>query len=99
MRITLVALFLATGLSSAISAETKVFIIANQADGYGVDRCLATAASCGTVLANSYCRARDFEQAVSYRLVDREDIAGTIPVAASCPGINCPGFIAIECTR
>ena len=33
-----------------------MFIIANDGDGYGVDRCLASGAKCGAVAANAYCR-------------------------------------------
>ena len=33
--------------SVAAQAERRVFIIANDPDGYGVDRCLATGATCG----------------------------------------------------
>ena len=43
------------GAASA-SAEKRVFIIANNPDGYGVDRCLAAGEACGTTVANSYCR-------------------------------------------
>ena len=98
MRSALTALALTIVLSTgAISAEKRIFIIANHADGYGVDRCLATAEACGTAVANSYCRARDFELALSYRKVDREEIAGAVPASASCR--DCSAFIAIECAR
>jgi hypothetical protein len=40
-------------------AEQRVFIIANNADGYGVDRCLATGAPCGVAVATAYSKARD----------------------------------------
>ena len=33
--------------ASAASADSRVFIIANQADGYGVDQCLAKGEKCG----------------------------------------------------
>jgi hypothetical protein len=33
--------------ATGASAETRVFIIANQADGYGVDQCLARGEKCG----------------------------------------------------
>jgi len=31
--------------ATAAAAESRVFIVANQADGYGVDQCLATNAA------------------------------------------------------
>ena len=56
--------------TTAASAETRVFIVASNADGYGVDRCLTTGASCGTPIATAYCQARDFSQARSFRKVE-----------------------------
>jgi hypothetical protein len=92
----LIAILLGAGTASA---ERRIFIIANHPDGYGVDRCLATGDSCGAAVANSYCRSRDFEHALSYRRVDRDDIAGAVPASTSCPGGFCSAFIAIECAR
>jgi hypothetical protein len=81
-------------------AEKRIFIIANNADGYGVDRCLATGASCGAAAAAAYCRAREFTQAASYRKVDREEITGAVPASRSgCQGGGCEEFVAIECAR
>ena len=82
-------------------AEKRVFIIANDSDGYGVDRCLASGSACGTSVANSYCRGRDFAQALSFRKVDRDDITGAIPTgnSGSCKGGACNEFVAIECSR
>ena len=82
-------------------AEKRVFIIANDADAYGVDRCLASGAACGETVADSYCKSRDFAQALSFRKVDRDDITGAIPASASggCHGSTCEDFVAIECSR
>ena len=35
-----------------------MFIIANDADGYGVDRCLASGDKCGAAAANAYCKTQ-----------------------------------------
>ena len=94
--LTLAALLAAT----AAQAEKRIFIIANNADGYGVDRCLASGARCGTAAATAYCKSREFAEAVSFRKVDKEEITGTIPANSStCRGGNCDQFVAIECTR
>jgi hypothetical protein len=87
--------------ASAAQAEKRVFIIANNGDAYGVDRCLASGAACGEAAANSYCRSREFAQATSYRKVDRDDITGAIPTSGpgSCHGANCDDFVAITCSR
>jgi hypothetical protein len=84
-------------ISSAAQAETRVFIIVNNADGYGVDRCLATGARCGAAVATAYCRSRDFVQAASYRKVERDEITGAAP---STNGTSARDeFVAIECLR
>lgn len=82
-------------------AERRMFIIANDADGYGIDRCLATGAKCGAAAANAYCKSREFAQAASYSKVDRDDITGAIPTGGSggCKGGKCDAFVAIVCTR
>jgi hypothetical protein len=83
-------------------AEKRIFIIANNGDSYGVDRCLASGAACGAAAAAAYCRSRDFAQAASYRKIDRDDITGSVPAtgpAASCRGGTCDEFVAIECSR
>lgn len=102
MRHVTAALVLACALTGATGAlaETRTFIVANEADGYGVDRCLATGASCGTVVATAYCRAQDFAQARSFRKVEPGEIAGSVagPPVAACTG-SCGDFVAIECTR
>ncbi len=95
-----VALFavLICGTVSA-QAEKRIFIIANE-DGYGIDRCLATGASCGASVATAYCKAREFTTAASYRKVERDEITGAVPVGrSSCRGSACEQFVAIECAR
>jgi hypothetical protein len=86
--------------ASAASADSRVFIIANQADGYGVDQCLARGEKCGAHAALSYCRSRDFAQATSYRRVDPEEITGSVPKSArSCNHSGCNEYVAITCRR
>src|ERR1700683_1976350 len=43
---------------TAAWADSRVFIIANQPDGYGVDQCLARSEKCGAHAAQSYCQSR-----------------------------------------
>ena len=87
--------------AAAAQAEKRIFIIANNADGYGVDRCLASGGACGETVANSYCHSHEFAQALSFRKVDRDDITGAIPTSGpgSCKGGACDDFVAIECSR
>jgi hypothetical protein len=88
------ALAITAGAGSA-AAETRIFIIANNADGYGVDRCLATGERCGAPVATAYCQSQSFEQARSFRRVERDEITGAIPVG----GKISDDFVAIECSR
>jgi hypothetical protein len=92
---------LCLGAAGAQTAERKMFIIANDADSYGIDRCLATGAKCGQAAAHSYCKSHDFAQAASFSKVDRDEITGSIPAGGSggCKGPTCNDFVAIVCTR
>jgi hypothetical protein len=87
--------------SSAASADSRVFIVANQADGYGVDECLARGEKCGAHAARSYCQSREFAQATAYRRVDPDEVTGAIPKGAGekCPGSGCGEYVAITCQR
>lgn len=76
-----------------------MFIIANDADGYGIDRCLAGGEKCGAAAANAYCKTQAFASAATYHKVDREEITGSIPTGNSCTGATCEHFVAIVCTR
>lgn len=100
MRILLATVTLAMLLgASAAQAEKRIFIVANNADGYGVDRCLANGDKCGTAAATAYCKSRSFAQATSFRQVDRDEITGAIPTNGGCKGNSCDQFVAIECQR
>jgi hypothetical protein len=96
---TILALAFVLGGVSVAQAERRIFIISNNADGYGVDRCLASGASCGNPIATAYCQSREFTKAVSFRKVDRDEITGAVPASSVCHGSNCDEFVAIECTR
>ena len=86
--------------ASAASADSRVFITANQADGYGVDQCLAKGDKCGAHAARSYCQSRDFAQASSYRRVDPDEITGSVPtIGGSCNHAGCNEYVAITCQR
>jgi hypothetical protein len=81
-------------------AERRVFIIANNADGYGVDRCLASGQKCGAAMATALCKSRDFKRAAWFRKVGRGEITGGVPLDAyACSGRKCEEFVAIECAR
>ena len=87
--------------ASAAWADSRVFIIANQPDGYGVDQCLAKGEKCGAHAARSYCQSRDFAQASSYRRVDPDEITGSVPKEHddNCGHSGCGEYVAITCQR
>jgi hypothetical protein len=95
------AAFVAAAITAAPAlAETRIFIIAADAGGYGIDRCLSTGARCGKAMAAAYCRAQAYAGAQSFRKVERAEITGAVPVSTStCRGAGCADFIAIECRR
>jgi hypothetical protein len=80
-------------------AESRTFIIANHADGYGVDRCLANGERCGVTVATAYCQAQAFAEAKSFRKIEREEITGAVPAGNSVCSGSCESFVAIECSR
>jgi hypothetical protein len=87
-------------VGSAAWADSHVFIVANQPDGYGVDQCLAKGEKCGAHAALSYCRSRDFAEATSYRRVDPDEITGSVPKERqNCGRSGCGEYIAITCQR
>lgn len=85
----------------AAFADSRVFIIANQSDGYGIDQCLAKGDQCGAHAARSYCQSREFAQATSYRRVDPDEVTGSVPRTAGggCPRGGCNEYVAITCQR
>jgi hypothetical protein len=103
MRVLFAVLTVATALAALTpaQAEKRIFIIANNPDGYGVDRCLANGSSCGNGPATTYCRSHEFNKALSFHKIDRDDITGAIPTAGGtgCRGSTCDEFVAIECMR
>ena len=86
--------------ASAAQAEKRILIVANNADGYGVDRCLANGDKCGTAAATAYCKSREFALASSFHHIDKDEITGAIPTnSGGCKGGTCDQFVAIECQR
>jgi len=91
------AIAVLTALALPASAETKIFIVENQPDGYGIDQCLASGANCGKPMASAYCQSRRYGQAVSFRKAEPDEInRGRASGDATCRTLGC---VAIECER
>jgi len=93
----LAALYLASGIAHA---EQRMFIVANDADSYGIDRCLASGEKCGAAAANAYCRTQAFTAAAKYHKADQDDLTGAITKEApvACQPGTCE-VVAIVCLR
>ena len=102
MRTPLVGLVavLCLGFVIPVNAERRIFFVANDSDGYGVDRCLAAGAKCGTAVANAYCKRQSFAEAATFHKADQSDMTSAIPAegADSCRSNSCD-IVAIVCTR
>jgi hypothetical protein len=100
MRTVPVALAALLCLAMPAQAERRTFIVANDADGYGIDRCLAAGAQCGAAAANAYCKTQAFVGAAWYRKVDHDDITGANASVGSgdCLTAKCEA-VAIVCSR
>ncbi|WP_029349355.1 hypothetical protein [Bosea sp. 117] len=86
---------------SAFAGETKTFLI-DSSDGYGIDGCIASGAACGAAMAGAWCRAHDFERAVSFGTVEsdaRITAISTAPVRTACIGGSCSQAVAISCEK
>jgi hypothetical protein len=89
-------------VASVAIADTRVFIVANQPDGYGIDQCLANGERCGAPAARAYCEAREFKSASAFRRVDPDEVTGAIPAStgSKCSGRACTNdYVAITCER
>jgi len=87
-------------LAGTANAERRTFVIANDADGYGIDRCLASGAKFGAAVANAYCKMQAFAEAATFHKAENTDITNAVASDATnlCHGSNC-GVVAIVCTR
>jgi hypothetical protein len=97
MRALTATILAASLLAPTAQAERRTFMVASNPEGYGIDHCLATGAPCGTAVAAAYCQARDFDQVLSFRLLDRQ--GASVPPPRTCPTGACGDAIAIECLR
>src|SRR5947209_17763272 len=87
-------------LAEPVAAENHTFIIANNPDGYGIDRCLANGEPCGRTVAGAYCESQSFTHVKAFRRIARDEITGAVPTSGknACAG-SCDSFVAIECSR
>lgn len=93
-------LLLTPGIALA-GGETEIFTL-DSSDGYGIDSCIASGAACGAAMAGAWCRAHDFERAVSFGKVQNDVTVATVstePVRTACYGGVCAETVAITCAK
>lgn len=91
---------LALAMADGVRAETRMFVVTNQPDGYGVDRCLARGEACGKAAATAFCEARQFVSATAFSRISADEITGSIPAPSrDCAGDACGAYVAITCQR
>jgi len=95
-----IALVVSCLSGSIVSAENRTFIIPNNPDGYGLDRCLANGEKCGAALATTYCQSQSFARANSFQKIEKDEITGAVPTSGrnACVG-SCESYVAIICSR
>ena len=95
-----VALLISCLCMRVAGAENRTFIIPNNPDGYGVDRCLANSEPCGSSVATAYCQSQAFARASSFQRIEKDEITGAVPTSSrsACIG-SCESYVAIICSR
>ena len=95
-----VALLISCFSVGVAGAENRTFIIPNNPDGYGVDRCLANGEPCGASVASAYCQSQSFARANSFQRIEKDEITGAVPTSSrsACVG-SCESYVAITCSR
>ena len=83
--------------SPAFAQNVESFIVDND-DGYGVDSCLESGASCGQPIANAWCEANGYTAAVAFRKQTAADITGSIDGPTEVAAVA-PHAVIITCQK
>jgi len=81
----------------AFAQNVESFIVAND-DGYGVDSCLESGAPCGQPIANAWCEANGYSQAIEFRKQLPTDITGSIDTPTEVAAAQ-PHAVIITCQK
>jgi hypothetical protein len=81
---------LGTEASQAAPSASATFIVPAN-DGYGVGECTASSATCGKVVADSWCEAQGYGHSESFGVADAADVTGSVgagpvdrPISITC---------------
>ena len=90
------------GRSTVQAADKKTFVI-NDTEGYGITECLASAKSCGRVVADAWCEAHGHGVSVAFGRADdvtgavKQDTAKTEPQVQTIANQVRPGSLIVTC--
>lgn len=98
----LVAGLLAFSPALATAQDAREIFVVDSSDGYGIDACVASGATCGQAMADAWCRVHDYERAVGFGKVKSDatiSAVSTAPVRTACYGVGCAETVAITCSK
>ncbi len=102
LRTALVAGLLALSPVMATAQDAREIFVVDSSDGYGIDACVASGATCGQAMADAWCRVHDYERAVGFGKVKSDatiSAVSTAPVRTACYGAGCAETVAITCSK
>ena len=106
MNKTLLIAGLLTAMAPALSGPSEAASRSFFSPTVGGDRlsfCVDAGDACGKPIADAWCRAVGFEQALNYQrhntVVNRPTVTRYADTGAICNGIDCESFRTIKCWR
>ena len=100
-RRTLIVALFALSPGFAVAQDANIFLV-DSSDGYGIDACIASGATCGQAMADAWCRVNDFQRASSFGKVKSDATlaaVSAVPVRTACYGSGCAEQVAITCEK
>ena len=88
------AMIALASLKAPAQAQTSSSFVIAATDGYGVAECLTSGGQCGQIVANAWCEAHGFAEALAFGLAS--DVTATINRASAAPAPE-KGAIIIRC--
>ncbi|WP_243367697.1 hypothetical protein [Microvirga solisilvae] len=79
------------------ASSTEATFLVPAADGYGVAECLISNQPCGQVVANTWCEAQGYKQAISFRQIEAEETTGSVQKVSVTASEDRP--ISITCAN
>jgi hypothetical protein len=81
---------------SAKADDVRRFVISAH-DGYDLEECMTSASSCAQLVANAWCDAKGYQQAIAFEPLKPEDITASLAGSSLRP--NPRNAVVITCSR